>query len=167
MLRFLPCRAPASLISHPLFASRRDYQPLPGSFRIDSIASRPRSTSGQPPAAPLHCPRQVDVGVVQSRRPRSGRARLRYDRAPRSSPPVTAMSLLELIASLLGVVAVWLTVRQNSWCWPIGLGMVSLYAWFSSMPSCTPRCCCTASSRRCSCMAGGHGPAAPTETAGA
>ncbi|MTI93364.1 MAG: nicotinamide mononucleotide transporter, partial [Pseudomonas stutzeri] len=38
------------------------------------------------------------------------------------------MSLLELIASLLGVVAVWLTVRQNSWCWPIGLGMVSLYA---------------------------------------
>ena len=67
-----------------------------------------------------------------------GEARLRYDRAPRSSPPVTAMSLLELIASLLGVVAVWLTVRQNSWCWPIGLGMVSLYAWFSSMPSCTP-----------------------------
>jgi len=40
------------------------------------------------------------------------------------------MSLLELIASLLGVIAVWLTVRQNSWCWPIGLGMVSLYAWF-------------------------------------
>ena len=25
------------------------------------------------------------------------------------------MSLLELIASLLGVIAVWLTVRQNSW----------------------------------------------------
>ena len=60
-------------------------------------------------------------------------ARLRYDRAPRYSPPATAMSLLELIASLLGVIAVWLTVRQNSWCWPIGLGMVSLYAWFSSM----------------------------------
>lgn len=57
-------------------------------------------------------------------------ARLRYDRAPRYSPPATAMSLLELIASLLGVIAVWLTVRQNSWCWPIGLGMVSLYAWF-------------------------------------
>ncbi|EWC39467.1 nicotinamide riboside transporter PnuC [Stutzerimonas stutzeri] len=40
------------------------------------------------------------------------------------------MSSLELIASLLGVLAVWLTVRQNPWCWPIGLGMVSLYAWF-------------------------------------
>lgn len=40
------------------------------------------------------------------------------------------MSSLELIASLLGVIAVWLTVRQNPWCWPIGLGMVSLYAWF-------------------------------------
>ncbi len=39
------------------------------------------------------------------------------------------MSALELIASLLGVIAVWLTVRQNPWCWPIGLGMVSLYAW--------------------------------------
>ncbi len=40
------------------------------------------------------------------------------------------MSSLELIASLLGLIAVWLTVRQNPWCWPIGLGMVSLYAWF-------------------------------------
>src|SRR3546814_4616580 len=40
------------------------------------------------------------------------------------------MLSLELIASLLGVIAVWLTVRQNPWCWPIGLGMVSLYAWF-------------------------------------
>ena len=40
------------------------------------------------------------------------------------------MSSLELIASLLGVIAVWLTVRQNPWCWPIGLGMVSLYTWF-------------------------------------
>lgn len=40
------------------------------------------------------------------------------------------MSSLELIASLLGVIAVWLTVRQNPWCWPLGLGMVSLYAWF-------------------------------------
>ncbi|MBU2011944.1 MAG: nicotinamide mononucleotide transporter family protein, partial [Gammaproteobacteria bacterium] len=40
------------------------------------------------------------------------------------------MSSLELIAALLGVIAVWLTVRQNPWCWPIGLGMVSLYAWF-------------------------------------
>lgn len=40
------------------------------------------------------------------------------------------MSVLEIIASTLGVIAVWLTVRQNPWCWPIGLVMVSLYAWF-------------------------------------
>ena len=40
------------------------------------------------------------------------------------------MSPLEIIASCLGVAAVWLTVRQNPWCWPIGLVMVSLYAWF-------------------------------------
>src|SRR5690606_25146850 len=40
------------------------------------------------------------------------------------------MHPLEIIASSLGVIAVWLTVRQNPWCWPIGLVMVSLYAWF-------------------------------------
>lgn len=40
------------------------------------------------------------------------------------------MTTLELIASVLGVLAVWLTVRQNPLCWPIGLVMVSLYAWF-------------------------------------
>lgn len=39
------------------------------------------------------------------------------------------MSWLELIAAGLGIVAVWLTVRQNPWCWPIGLLMVLLYAW--------------------------------------
>nr|WP_059392080.1 nicotinamide riboside transporter PnuC [Pseudomonas toyotomiensis] len=39
------------------------------------------------------------------------------------------MSWLELVAAGLGIVAVWLTVRQNPWCWPIGLVMVLLYAW--------------------------------------
>jgi nicotinamide mononucleotide transporter len=39
------------------------------------------------------------------------------------------MSWLELIAAGLGIIAVWLTVRQNPWCWPIGLLMVLLYAW--------------------------------------
>lgn len=39
------------------------------------------------------------------------------------------MSWLELVAAGLGVVAVWLTVRQNAWCWPIGLLMVLLYTW--------------------------------------
>jgi nicotinamide mononucleotide transporter len=40
------------------------------------------------------------------------------------------MTTLELFASALGVLAVWPTVRQNPLCWPIGLVMVSLYAWF-------------------------------------
>ncbi len=40
------------------------------------------------------------------------------------------MSLLEVTAALLGICSVWLTVRQNPWCWPIGLVMVVLYAWF-------------------------------------
>ena len=39
------------------------------------------------------------------------------------------MSMLELFAAGLGVIAVWLTVKQNPWCWPIGLVMVVLYSW--------------------------------------
>lgn len=39
------------------------------------------------------------------------------------------MSPLELFAAALGVIAVWLTVKQNPWCWPIGLLMVLLYSW--------------------------------------
>jgi nicotinamide mononucleotide transporter len=39
------------------------------------------------------------------------------------------MSGLELFAAALGVIAVWLTVKQNLWCWPIGLVMVLLYSW--------------------------------------
>jgi nicotinamide mononucleotide transporter len=41
----------------------------------------------------------------------------------------TPMSGLELFAAVLGVIAVWLTVKQNPWCWPIGLVMVLLYSW--------------------------------------
>jgi len=39
------------------------------------------------------------------------------------------MTILELIASVMGLLSVWLTVRQNIWCWPAGLVMVLLYAW--------------------------------------
>lgn len=39
------------------------------------------------------------------------------------------MSPLELFAATLGVIAVWLTVKQNVWCWPIGLTMVLIYSW--------------------------------------
>ncbi|MCI0911436.1 MULTISPECIES: nicotinamide riboside transporter PnuC [Pseudomonas] len=39
------------------------------------------------------------------------------------------MSGLELIAAILGTAAVWLTVKQNAWCWPVGLVMVLIYGW--------------------------------------
>ena len=40
------------------------------------------------------------------------------------------MSPLELFAASLGAIAVYLTVRQNPWCWPIGLVMVALAVGF-------------------------------------
>jgi nicotinamide mononucleotide transporter len=39
------------------------------------------------------------------------------------------MSPLEIIAAAIGVISVYLTVRQNPWCWPIGLIMVVMYGW--------------------------------------
>jgi nicotinamide mononucleotide transporter len=33
---------------------------------------------------------------------------------------------VELVAALLGVTGVWLTTRQNIWCWPVGLLNVTL-----------------------------------------
>lgn len=38
-----------------------------------------------------------------------------------------AMNHLELAATVMGVVSVVLTIRQNIWCWPTGLVMVTLY----------------------------------------
>lgn len=37
------------------------------------------------------------------------------------------METIEIIAVVFGLICVWLTVRQNIWCWPTGLVMVSLY----------------------------------------
>jgi nicotinamide mononucleotide transporter len=39
------------------------------------------------------------------------------------------MGTLELIASLLGALAVWMVVKRNILNFPIGIVMVSLYAW--------------------------------------
>ena len=37
------------------------------------------------------------------------------------------MSTIEVVAVIFGLVCVWLTVRENVWCWPTGLVMVVLY----------------------------------------
>ncbi|MEZ4460760.1 MAG: nicotinamide riboside transporter PnuC [bacterium] len=37
------------------------------------------------------------------------------------------MNPIELAATIMGVISVVLTVRQNIWCWPTGLVMVTLY----------------------------------------
>jgi nicotinamide mononucleotide transporter len=39
------------------------------------------------------------------------------------------MSTWEIIGTLLGIVGVWLMIRQNVWGWPIGLVQVAVYAW--------------------------------------
>src|SRR5688500_12482035 len=39
------------------------------------------------------------------------------------------MTAAALIATVCGVVCVWLTIRQNIWCWPVGLVQVTLFAW--------------------------------------
>lgn len=37
------------------------------------------------------------------------------------------MSPYEIVGVLFGVVAVWLTTRENAWCWPTGLVNVGLF----------------------------------------
>lgn len=39
------------------------------------------------------------------------------------------MSLWEIIGTVLGVIGVWLMIRQNIWGWPVGLVQVAVYAW--------------------------------------
>jgi nicotinamide mononucleotide transporter len=39
------------------------------------------------------------------------------------------MTTIEIIATVFGLTCVWLTVRQNIWCWPAGLIQVVLYIW--------------------------------------
>lgn len=38
------------------------------------------------------------------------------------------MTWIEIVATIFGLLCVWLTVRRNIWCWPTGLVMVLLYA---------------------------------------
>lgn len=37
------------------------------------------------------------------------------------------MTLIEIVASISGLICVWLTIKQNVWSWPVGLVQVALY----------------------------------------
>lgn len=37
------------------------------------------------------------------------------------------MAWMEVVAVVFGLICVWLTIRQNIWCWPTGLVQVALY----------------------------------------
>lgn len=39
------------------------------------------------------------------------------------------MSVWEIIGTVLGVVGVWLMIRQDIWGWPVGLAQVAVYGW--------------------------------------
>ena len=39
------------------------------------------------------------------------------------------MSIWEIIGTVLGIIGVWLMIRQNIWGWPVGLIQVAVYAW--------------------------------------
>jgi nicotinamide mononucleotide transporter len=39
------------------------------------------------------------------------------------------MSILEIFASILGIISVWLLIKQNMWCWPTGILMVIIYSY--------------------------------------
>jgi len=42
---------------------------------------------------------------------------------------MAGMSIWEIIGTVLGIVGVWLMIRQNIWGWPVGLVQVAVYAW--------------------------------------
>lgn len=47
---------------------------------------------------------------------------------------VLAMSLIEIIGLVFGVLAVWLLIKQNIWTWPVGIVYIvaSLYIFYSA-----------------------------------
>ncbi len=46
-----------------------------------------------------------------------------------SSRTSAAVSALDIFTSVLGVIGVWLMIRQNVWGWPVGLIQVALSGW--------------------------------------
>ena len=44
------------------------------------------------------------------------------------------LSFLEIAGTITGLVAVWLTVKQNRWCFPLGIISCLLYAWVFFSP---------------------------------
>ncbi|MBX3738464.1 MAG: nicotinamide riboside transporter PnuC [Candidatus Didemnitutus sp.] len=39
------------------------------------------------------------------------------------------MSVWEILGTVLGVIGVWLMIRENIWGWPVGLVQVAVYGW--------------------------------------
>lgn len=39
------------------------------------------------------------------------------------------MTSLELLGTVLGIIGVWLMIRQNVWGWPVGIVQVVVYTW--------------------------------------
>ena len=39
------------------------------------------------------------------------------------------MDFLEIVATVLGFIGVYLVIRQNIWCWPVGIVVVSIFAY--------------------------------------
>lgn len=39
------------------------------------------------------------------------------------------MSVWEILGTVLGVIGVWLMIRENIWGWPVGLAQVAVYGW--------------------------------------
>ena len=43
------------------------------------------------------------------------------------------MSTYEIVGTLFGVLSVYLTTRENVWCWPVGIVNVATYAYVNPL----------------------------------
>src|SRR5262249_31974175 len=78
-------------------------------------------------------PQRLQLRLPESRGRRqrdAGRHRLLLpprDTQPARHPGRALLNPYEAVGVLFGVISVWLTVREDIWCWPTGLVNVSLF----------------------------------------